>query len=125
MSTLPPSRRRVVVIDDRHDILFLLKTLLLREGFEVFTAENGREGLEAVKRFAPQAVISDLSLGGEIDGFALVRAVRNDPELTLPSFIAVTGFDDDEHRRLAREAGFDHYLVKPTSIAQLRAVLPK
>lgn len=123
MATPPPNPLRVLVVDDRRDVTFLLKTLLSRQGFEVFTAANGADGLEAVRKHAPGAVISDLSLGDDMDGCAMVSAVRNDPLLAVPCFIAITGFDDEEHRWLAREAGFDHYLVKPPPMNQLLALL--
>ncbi len=125
MSTAPPHVCRVLVVDDQRDTLLLLETLLTRAGYEVVTAQDGHGALAAVREFAPQAVITDLGLGGELDGLALVDAVRNDPQLANPCFIAITGFDDDDHREQARRAGFDHYLVKPASIKQLQAVLPK
>jgi CheY-like chemotaxis protein len=120
---LPDNPLRVLVVDDRRDAVFLLKTLLTKAGYEVLTAENGEAGLEAVRSFAPQVVISDLALPGAIDGYALAQAVRCDPTAPSPYFVAITGYDDDEHRRLAQEAGFHHYLVKPAALDQLLSFL--
>ena len=114
---------RVLVVDDRRDNVLLLKTLLVRSGHDVFTAVDGQGGLEAVREHAPDVVISDIGLAGPIDGYGLVQAVKSDPALVSPHFIAVTGYDDDEHRQMARDAGFHHYLVKPAPIDQLLSVL--
>lgn len=114
---------RVLVVDDRRDNVLLLKALLVRTGHEVMTAEDGAGGLLAVRQFAPDVVISDIGLSGPIDGYGLVQAVRADAELVSPCFIAVTGYDDEEHRQMARDAGFHHYLVKPAPIDQLLSVL--
>jgi DNA-binding response OmpR family regulator len=51
-----------LVVDDRRDAVFLLKTLLTKTGHDVATAENGETGLEAVRRFAPHVVISNIAL---------------------------------------------------------------
>lgn len=114
---------RVLVVDDRRDSVMLLQALLNRAGHEVRTAENGADGLEAARQFAPHVVISDLGLGGPVDGCAFISAVRADPTNENPFFIAVTGYDDDEHRRSALAAGFHHYLVKPAPIEELLSVL--
>jgi CheY-like chemotaxis protein len=114
---------RVLIVDDRRDNVLLLKTLLLRAGHDVMTADDGANGLDAVRTFLPNVVISDIGLPGPMDGYALAEAIRNDPAAAYPYVIAVTGYDDEEHRQRAQEAGFHHYLVKPAPIDELLSVL--
>lgn len=114
---------RVLVVDDRRDNILLLKTLLARAGHSVITADDGQAGLDAIRQHGPQVVISDIGMAGPINGYALVQAVRADPNLASPHFVAMTGYDDDEHRRMAREAGFHDYLVKPVPVKELLSML--
>lgn len=114
---------RVLIVDDRRDITMILKTLLLRSGYEVETADDGASALEVARQFNPQALISDLGLTGEMDGFGLATALRNDSSLKTPHMIAVTGRDDMEHRQRAADAGFRHFLVKPANLQELLAIL--
>jgi CheY-like chemotaxis protein len=117
------TRLRVLVVDDRRDTVLLLKTIIERAGYEVATAESGDAGLKAAHDFQPHVLISDIGLGGPIDGYALVDAVRRDPAISAPRCIAVTGYEDEDHRRRARNAGFEHYLVKPSVIDPLLELL--
>src|SRR5262249_40231394 len=117
------NRCRVLVVDDRRDAALILKTLLERAGYDVFSAEAGDEGIELARQIQPHAIISDLSLPGSVDGYALARAVRAGQSKHRPLLIAVTGFGEDEKREAAFAAGFDHYLVKPPMIPELLGLL--
>jgi DNA-binding response OmpR family regulator len=121
--TQPSASKRVLIVDDRRDITMILKTLLLRSGYEVETADDGLSALELARRFAPHALISDLGLPGEMNGFALAEALRGDDSLKTPHMIAVTGRDDPEHRQRASSAGFGHFLVKPANLQELLGIL--
>jgi DNA-binding response OmpR family regulator len=114
---------RVLVVDDRRDAVLVLKILITRAGHEVVTAERADDALNAAREFSPHVVISDLGLDGPMDGYALAQAMHDEPAIPNPQLIAVTGYDDEQHRQLAREAGFHHYLVKPASIDDLLAIL--
>jgi len=115
-------RLRVLVVDDRRDSTLLLQVLLEHAGHEVATAETGEKGLELFRQFKPDAIISDIALPGSLDGYGLARAVQSESAVA-PRFIAVTGHDDEDHRRHAKEAGFQHYFVKPPDIDELLSIL--
>ncbi len=119
---LKERRLRVLIVDDRRDSALLLHALLEHAGYEVATADNGEKGLDAFRHFKPDAIISDIALPGNFDGYDLARAVRSESAVA-PRIIAVTGHDDEDHRQRATEAGFQHFLAKPPNIGELRSIL--
>ena len=64
----------------------------------------------------------DIGLPG-LTGYEVARRLRADPELAGASLVAMTGYGRDEDRERAREAGFDHHLVKPVAFAELLKLL--
>ena len=58
-----------------------------------------------------------------LDGYELAQRLRAQPATRASLYVAVTGWGQEKDRQRAREAGFDHHLVKPVDVAQLRAVL--
>jgi signal transduction histidine kinase len=112
--------RRVLVVEDNQDTLETLCELLTLEGHEVFSADNGVQGLEVARTMRPEVVVSDLGLPG-MDGFALAEAVRAElPECTL---IALSGYCGPKERERARTVGFNAYLLKPVEVEQLMETL--
>jgi signal transduction histidine kinase/CheY-like chemotaxis protein len=111
-STAPA--RRVLVVDDNVASAQSLAKVLKLEGHDVRVAYDGGHALEAVGSFRPQVVLMDIGLPG-VDGYEAARRLRADPDLGpgIALLVAVTGYAEDEARRRAREAGFDHHLVKP------------
>ena len=70
----------------------------------------------------PDVLLLDVAMPG-LDGFCLARLIRTQPPLGGVLLVAVTGYADDDHRRIGMAAGFDHYLVKPVEPAAIRALL--
>jgi CheY-like chemotaxis protein len=116
---------RVLIADDRRDASHVMRILLQRAGHEVTVVENLAGALESVSHSRFDVIISDIALDGMRDGCELARSVRGDTTVPLPLLIAVTGYSDDQTRRDALEAGFDHFLVKPPPIQDLLALLAK
>ena len=84
-------------------------------------AKDGFAALELAGRDRPDVVISDIAMA-EMDGYELARRLREQlPEEQLV-LVALTGYGQDSDRRRAKEAGFDHHLVKPVSAEQLDAL---
>jgi two-component system CheB/CheR fusion protein len=115
-------RRRLLVVDDNLDAAESLALLLRAQGHEVRRAHSGPEALEIARDFVPEVLLLDIGLPG-MDGYEVARAVRADRALARCHVIAVTGYGRDEDRRRSREAGFDHHLVKPVTLAALQAVM--
>jgi len=117
-------RKRVLVVEDNPDTCATLAACLREEGHEVVTALDGRSGLAAALERPYDVIVCDVGLPG-LDGFGLIRAVRaamgKGEQTTRPLAIALTGYGQPEDEARGREAGFDHYLVKPVG---LDALLP-
>jgi CheY-like chemotaxis protein len=115
--------QRILVIEDNRDAAETLGMFLQIFGHEVALAFNGPEGVAAARTFFPTVVLCDLGLPGGMDGFAVARALRQEPGLEAAYLIALTGYGKDEDRRRSQEAGFDRHLVKPVEVDALQAVL--
>ena len=70
--------KRILVVDDEEDLVILLKAILQREGYEVIGAYNGKECLNALKRFTPDLIIMDIMMPG-MTGVEATEKIRKDP----------------------------------------------
>jgi PAS domain S-box-containing protein len=116
------SPRRVLIIEDNADAAECLREALRLDGHTVAVAGSGVEGIAMARSFRPDAVLCDIGLPG-MDGYEVARRVRADTELTGIMLIAVTGYARAEDHVRAREAGFDHHLAKPASVAAIRDLI--
>jgi two-component system, sensor histidine kinase len=120
--TTPADRRKVLVVEDNKDAADSLKMLLELSGYDVAVAETGPDGVRLGREWAPQAVLCDIGLPG-LDGYGVARKLRADPATAKALLVAVTGYGQDEDRVKAREAGFDHHLIKPADPSELQRLL--
>jgi PAS domain S-box-containing protein len=121
----PASRRRVLrmlVVDDNADSVDAMAMLLESLGHRVETATRGDIALEKAATSWPEVVLLDIGLPG-MSGYDLARALRAMPFPVPPVLIAISGYGRDSDRALAREAGFDHHLVKPADPQALFAII--
>ena len=114
--------RRVLVVDDNVDAAESLAMLLRLAGHEVRAVHRGEAVLDAARDFRPQAVLLDIGLPG-LTGYDLAPLIRKQPGLEAVLLVAVTGYGQEEDKRRAREAGFDHHLTKPADLSVLHALL--
>jgi CheY-like chemotaxis protein len=115
--------RRCLVIEDNLDAAESMGLLLELSGHQVEIAHDGRQGLEAARRFRPDVVLCDIGLPGGLDGYEVARRMRQDPALSGIRLIALTGYGQEEDQRRAREAGFDVHLTKPADPERLERLL--
>jgi CheY-like chemotaxis protein len=125
----PPERapvqmahRRVLVVEDNLDAAETLREMLLIWEHEVEVAHDGRAGLSRVRAFRPDVVLCDVGLP-ELDGYAVARAIRADPEIAATYLVAVTGYASPDDQRRAADAGFDRHLAKPVPVDVIEEVL--
>lgn len=118
----------IVIAEDEPDIRKNLGRLLTLEGFTVKAASNGKEALELIRSSPPCLVLSDVMMP-EMDGHALVRAVRGDPLLAHIPMVLLTAKADRTDVREGMNLGADDYLTKPFQrdelLACIRAQLEK
>jgi two-component system phosphate regulon response regulator PhoB len=110
--------QRILVVDDEPDLLELVRMSLRQAGFEVDTAETGRQALERMQRSAPDLVILDLMLP-DLSGTEVCRRVRQDPALAELPVIMLTAKADEVDRVVGLELGADDYVTKPFSPREL------
>jgi DNA-binding response OmpR family regulator len=108
----------ILVVDDDAKIVRLVRTYLERDGFNVVTAGDGPAALDAIETHAPALVVLDLMLP-ELDGRAVIRAVRRDDEAGRTPIIILSARSSTIDRIAGLEEGADDYLPKPFSPAEL------
>ena len=113
---------RVLVADDNRDSAECCATLLQLWGHEVEIAHSGRQALEAAESFRPDAVVLDIGMP-EMNGYEVAARIRAAEWGRETILIAVTGWGQDEDKRRAMEAGFDHHLTKPIDPRCLETLL--
>jgi DNA-binding response OmpR family regulator len=118
MQPAPIPDRPILVVDDDAKIVRLVRTYLERDGYSVVTAADGRAALEAIERHRPALVVLDLMLP-ELDGRAVIRAVRGDDETATTPILVLSARGTTLDRIAGLEDGADDYLPKPFSPAEL------
>ena len=119
----PPSRAlRILIVDDDRDAVVTLSALLQHDGHEVIEAYNGGGVLSLVRSRDPHAVLLDIGMPGAT-GFEVARELRLRLGRTCPALIAITAWTQPAAREMGRLSGFNHYLTKPYSAQDLRALL--
>ena len=113
---------RVLVVDDNQDAAQMLATVLEVQGHAVSVEYDGHGALQRARREHPEVMLLDIGLP-DTDGYALARQLRAMPELRGTVLVALTGYGQQEDRRQAEEAGFDHHLVKPADLALVSEIL--
>lgn len=114
--------RRVLVVDDNLDAAEGLAMLLQLKGHQVATAYDGEGAIDAAREFDPQVVLLDIGLP-RLDGFEVARRLREQFPDRGMLLVALTGYGQERDRLRAREAGFDHHLLKPVRLELLEQLL--
>ncbi len=118
-SELSHTRPRVLVVDDNVDMRQYLARLLA-ERYGVETASDGEEALALIKLHRPDLILSDVMMP-KLDGFGLLKALREDPQLKTIPVVLLSARAGEESRVEGLEHGADDYLIKPFSAKELFA----
>lgn len=113
---------KILVIEDEPEMRRNLVTILRLEKFTPLAAENGRVGLDLARREKPDLILCDIMMP-ELDGLAVVQALRTDPEMSAVPFIFLTAKGEKADQRCGMNRGADDYLTKPVSKADLLAAI--
>src|SRR5213593_1584647 len=109
---------KILVVEDEREMAGGLRDIFEFEGYEVITAETGKEGLQAVSRKEPDCIILDLMLP-DINGYQVCEEIRRQKCNTPIIMLTAKGQDYDKIRGL--EVGADDYMTKPFSVGELLA----
>jgi CheY-like chemotaxis protein len=118
----PLGQLRILVVDDNRDAAESLATLLEVLGAETQVACDGLQALELFRSYGPAVVLLDIGMP-EMDGYEVARRIRADFSDRRAVLVALTGWGQEDDRRRAKEAGFDHHLIKPADLNALQKLL--
>ncbi|MGD0100123.1 MAG: response regulator [Acidobacteriota bacterium] len=110
--------RRILLVEDNELNRDMLSRRLVRRGYEVEIAVDGREGLSMASASSPDLILLDLSLP-EMDGWEVLRRLKQDPKMKSIPVVALTAHALVTDRNRALEAGFDDYDIKPVEMPRL------
>jgi len=110
--------KTVLIVDDEKNIVDILSFNLIREGYEIICAYDGREGLELALQKNPDLILLDIMLP-YMDGFEVCREFRKSNNLT--PVIMLTAREEEEDKIFGLELGADDYIAKPFSVRELLA----
>ena len=113
---------KILIIEDQPQMRRNIAFMLEMEGFKVFTADNGRQGLDLVREHEPDLVICDVMMP-QLDGYAVLEAVRKEPATATLPFIFLTAKADKPDVRQGMNLGADDYLTKPVGRVDLLAAV--
>lgn len=103
---------KILVVDDEPDILEFLEYNLNKEGYQVFTASNGEEGLELAEKEKPDLIILDIMMP-KMDGVEVCRTLRSKPMFDKTLIAFLTAREEDYSQIAALDVGGDDYITKP------------
>jgi two-component system alkaline phosphatase synthesis response regulator PhoP/two-component system response regulator VicR len=110
--------KKILAVDDERHIVRLVQINLEKQGYEVVTASNGREALEAAREARPDLIVMDVMMP-EMDGFEALEKMKADPELSSIPVIMLTAKAQDADVFSGWQKGADLYLTKPFNPAEL------
>ncbi|MRR18416.1 MAG: response regulator [Deltaproteobacteria bacterium] len=110
--------KKVLIVDDDPDILFLVSEVLTRNGYEPLMAYRGAEALDLVRTHRPALVVLDIMMPG-LDGFEVCRTIKQDPALAGTKIVMLTAKIKAADIQTGLAAGADSYITKPFKIAEL------
>ena len=112
--------KKVLIVDDDPNILFLISEVLTRAGYEPLMAYSGASALELVKVHRPELIVLDIMMPG-VNGFEVCKKVKSDPELKGTKIIMLTAKTGGKDIQTGLASGADFYITKPFQIAELSA----
>lgn len=102
---------KILIIEDDRYISKMYQLKLSLDGFDVQVADNGRIGIEKVKEFKPDIVLTDI-LMPELDGFEVIKMIKADDELKTTPILIMSNLGQEDHIQKGLELGALGYIVK-------------
>lgn len=120
------TEQKILLVDDEQDILEFLSYNLKKEGYSVFTANNGKEAITVAKKVTPDLIILDVMMP-DMDGIETCRGLREIPELKNVMIAFLTARNEDYSQIAGFDVGADDYINKPIKprvlISRIKALL--
>lgn len=103
--------KKILIVDDEHDILEIISYNLKKEGYDVYTATNGNDGIDKAKEILPDLILLDVMMP-EKDGIETCQELRRIPELNNTLIIFLSARSEEFSQLAGYEAGANDYVVK-------------
>jgi len=117
---------KILLVDDEKDILEIIGYNLSQEGYQIFTAENGKEAIKKARKINPHLIILDVMMP-EMDGIEACEHIRRIPELSNTIITFLTARSEDFSQLAGFDAGADDYITKPIKpkvlVSKVKALL--
>ena len=113
-----PSKYKILIVDDEPDILEFIGYNLKKEGYNIYTASTGKEGIESARKYQPDLILLDIMLP-EMDGIEVCEEIRKITSLSRTTIAFLTARGEDYSQIAGFEAGGDDYITKPVKIKVL------
>jgi two-component system, OmpR family, alkaline phosphatase synthesis response regulator PhoP len=117
---------RILLVDDEADILEIVGYNLSQEGYQIFTAQNGKEAVDSAKKNQPNLIIMDVMMP-EMDGIEACEIIRKIPELSQTIITFLTARSEDYSMLAGFDVGADDYIAKPIKpkvlVSKVKALL--
>jgi len=114
---MPPQQRTILVVDDDHEILESMRTILENKGFRILAARDGNAGLMIAERENPDLIVLDMMMPKK-SGFLVLEKLKSRPGGLIPT-IMITGNEGSRHRAYAEMLGVKDYIRKPFAMEKL------
>jgi DNA-binding response OmpR family regulator len=115
------AKKKILCIEDDHETAALISEELAERGFKAIVAHDGREGLAAILKEAPDLVLCDIIMR-KMSGFEVLdHLIRSAPRV-MP-FVFLTGLTDQDSKLRGRQLGADEYIIKPIDFEVLGTVI--
>jgi CheY-like chemotaxis protein len=110
---------KIMIVDDEPDVAYILKTVLVKEGYKVIEASNGKECLEKVKEEKPKLILLDIMMP-DINGWEVCKEIKENPSTSyIPvSMLSIKG-DDEDKKKSFEYAHADEHLTKPINFEEV------
>lgn len=120
------NKQKILIVDDEPDILELIEYNLKKEGYQVFTAKNGKEGVLEARKHLPDLIILDIMMP-KMDGIEACRVLRALPEFKNTFVVFLTARSEEYSEIAGFNVGADDYIAKPIKtralISRINAIL--
>jgi len=124
--TMNNAGQKILIVDDEPDILELIEYNLKKEGYQVFTASNGQEGITVAKKVHPDLIILDIMMP-KMDGIEACRLMRAIPEFKNTFMVFLTARSEEYSEIAGFNVGADDYIAKPIKpralVSRINAIL--
>ena len=120
------AKQKILIVDDEPDILELIEYNLKKEGYQVFLASNGQEGISVAKKVQPDLIVLDIMMP-KMDGIEACRLMRSIPEFKKTFMVFLTARSEEYSEIAGFNVGADDYIAKPIKpralVSRINAIL--